>query len=175
MTFFRRRKVSSSLLQCDLLNPSKKPSGNSTQFVMSGLLCLYIPFEKVTYLHWKFRPMLVWQHVYNQLLASAHAWNFFLPRWYWKLSHILNGVWSTFIVSSSGTLYVCTKVQMSCKNNVKISIYKASVTIGLDVITVLRAKFIFLCKKYSQPSVAVNSKYPSGKCKLFFIKPINTP
>ena len=48
---------------------------------------------------------------------------------------------------------------------------KASVTTGLDVVTVLRTTSILLYKEYSQPSVAVNSKYPPYNCKFLLIKP----
>ena len=85
------------------------------------------------------------------------------------------GTCQKFIISLSGILYVYTKVQMSCKNNVRISIHKASVATGHDLATFLWTKFSLFHKEYSQPSVAVNSKYPPRKCKLLLIKPINTP
>ena len=77
-----------------------------------------------------------------------------------EVSTYFDAVWLTFIISSSGILYVCTKVQMLCKNNVWISVHKASVTTSLDLVTVLQMKCILLYKEYSEPSVAVNSKYP---------------
>ena len=159
MTSFRRCKVSSSLLQCDLLSPSKKPSANST--VGNGWLAL--PIHIIS--KGNISPLKVSANVSAIACLSLAPYfgtclEFFSAMVTPKVGTYFDGVWSTFIIRSSGIVYVCTKVQMLCKNNVQILIHKASVMTGLDVVTVLQSKFILLYKEYSQPSIAVNSKYP---------------
>ena len=174
MNSFRRRKVSSSLLQCDLSNRSKKPSGNSAV----GNEWLVLP----VYIIWKCNISLLKFSANVSVVArlsSAPCFGtcleLFSAMVTLKAGTYFDSVWSTFIISSSGILYVFTKVQSSCKNNVRIAIQKASVTTGYDAIPVLRMEFILLYKEYSQTSVAANSKYPPYKCTLLLIKPINTP
>ena len=87
MTSFRGPKFSSSLLQCNLLNLSKKLSGNFT--VANERLVLSV------YIIWKgnISPLKVSANVsVIACLSSAPCfgtWNFFLPWCHWKFAHIL--------------------------------------------------------------------------------------
>ena len=69
--------------------------------------------------------MLVLQHTYHHLFAFGTCLDFFSAMVTLEIGTCLDVVWLTFIISPSRILYVCTRVQMSGRNNVRISIHKA--------------------------------------------------
>lgn len=71
----------------------------------------------------------------------------------------LDGVWSTFRISSSGISSSTIADNISCRNVAFTSSQVALAIAGLDVVTILRVKFILWYRDCNQPLVITKFKY----------------